>query len=206
MGILAILVAAAGSWIFGAVWYMALSKPWMKAAEVKTGTDGKPLGGALPFIISFVVMIIVAGFMRHIFAMAGIDTVHKGSDAQLMTHLAHQIDTAPEGALIFANFVEFDSKYGHRRDVSGYACALEWFDAEIGKLLPKLKPDDLLLITADHGNDPTWTGTDHTRERVPVLIAGAGSGEIGHVGFVDVVASIAEHLGVASKGSGRSFL
>lgn len=78
MGILAILVAAAGSWIFGAVWYMALSKPWMKAAEVKTGTDGKPLGGALPFIISFIVMIIVAGFMRHIFAMAGIDTVGKG--------------------------------------------------------------------------------------------------------------------------------
>lgn len=150
--------------------------------------------------------VIGIGKIGDIFSMAGIDTVHKGSDAQLMGHLAHQIDTAPDGALIFANFVEFDSKYGHRRDVSGYARALEWFDAELSKLLPRLKPDDLLLITADHGNDPTWTGTDHTRERVPVLMAGAGTGEIGHVGFVDVAASIAKHLGVAARGSGRSFL
>jgi phosphopentomutase len=90
--------------------------------------------------------------------------------------------------------------------VSGYARALEWFDAELGTLLPHLHADDLLLITADHGNDPTWAGTDHTRERVPVLIAGAGTGDIGHVGFVDVAASIAEHLGVAARGSGRSFL
>ncbi len=150
--------------------------------------------------------VIAIGKIGDIFSMSGIDAVHKGSDAQLMAHLAHQIDTAPDGALIFANFVEFDSKYGHRRDVSGYARALEWFDAEIAKLLPRLKPDDLLLITADHGNDPTWTGTDHTRERVPVLIAGTDSGKIGHIAFVDVAASIAKHLGVASKGSGRSFL
>ncbi|MBM2321119.1 MULTISPECIES: phosphopentomutase [Marivita] len=150
--------------------------------------------------------VIGIGKIGDIFSIAGIDTVHKGSDAQLMGHLAHQIDTAPDGALIFANFVEFDSKYGHRRDVSGYARALEWFDAELSKLLRRLKPDDLLLITADHGNDPTWTGTDHTRERVPVLMAGAGTGEIGHVGFVDVAASVAKHLGVAARGSGRSFL
>jgi len=146
------------------------------------------------------------GKIGDIFSMAGIDEVHKGADARLMDLLAHQIDTAPDGALIFANFVEFDSKYGHRRDVSGYAGALEWFDGALGRLLPRLKPDDLLLITADHGNDPTWIGTDHTRERVPVLIAGAGTGEIGHVGFVDVAASIAAHLRVEPRGSGRSFL
>ena len=150
--------------------------------------------------------VIGIGKIGDIFSMAGIDQVHKGADVKLMEDLAHQIDTAPDGSLIFANFVEFDSKYGHRRDVSGYARALEWFDAELAKLLPRLKPDDLLLITADHGNDPTWTGTDHTRERVPVLMAGAGTGEIGHVGFVDVAASIAKHLGVAARGSGRSFL
>ncbi|SHG91085.1 phosphopentomutase [Marivita hallyeonensis] len=150
--------------------------------------------------------VIAIGKIGDIFSMSGIDEVHKGSDADLMTHLAHQIDTAPDGALVFANFVEFDSKYGHRRDVSGYARALEWFDAEIGKLLPNLRSDDLLLITADHGNDPTWTGTDHTRERVPVLIAGAGTGEVGHIGFVDVGASIAAHLHVASEGPGQSFL
>jgi len=150
--------------------------------------------------------VIGIGKIGDIFSMSGIDTVHKGADADLMTHLAHQVDSAPEGALIFANFVEFDSKYGHRRDVSGYARALERFDAEIGALLPRLRDTDLLLITADHGNDPTWRGSDHTRERVPVLIAGAGTGEIGHVGFVDVAASIAAHLGVPSRGSGRSFL
>jgi phosphopentomutase len=150
--------------------------------------------------------VIGIGKIGDIFSMSGIDEVHKGSDAELMTHLARQIDSAPEGALIFANFVEFDSKFGHRRDVSGYARALEWFDAEIGALLPRLRNTDLLLITADHGNDPAWRGSDHTRERVPVLIAGAGTGEIGHVGFVDVAASIAAHLGVPSRGSGRNFL
>ncbi|WP_299784759.1 phosphopentomutase [uncultured Marivita sp.] len=150
--------------------------------------------------------VIGIGKIGDIFSMSGIEAVHKGSDAQLMQHLEQQVNTAPDGALIFANFVEFDSKYGHRRDVSGYARALEWFDAELAKLLPKLKADDLLLITADHGNDPTWIGTDHTRERVPVLMAGAGTGSIGHVGFVDVAASIATHLDVAPRGSGRSFL
>ncbi|MCK0149598.1 phosphopentomutase [Marivita sp. S6314] len=150
--------------------------------------------------------VIAIGKIGDIFSMTGIDEVHKGADTKLMTDLAHQIDTAPDGALIFANFVEFDSKYGHRRDVSGYARALEWFDAELGPLLTRLKPDDLLLITADHGNDPTWIGTDHTRERVPVLMAGAGAGEVGHVGFVDVAATIAAHLNVASEGQGQSFL
>lgn len=150
--------------------------------------------------------VIGIGKIGDIFSMSGIDAVHKGSDAHLMQHMEQQVNTAPDGALIFANFVEFDSKYGHRRDVSGYARALEWFDAELAKLLPKLKADDLLLITADHGNDPTWIGTDHTRERVPVLMAGAGTGSIDHVGFVHVAASIATHLGVAPRGSGRSFL
>ncbi len=150
--------------------------------------------------------VIGLGKIGDIFSMAGIDEVHKGSDAQLMAHLGQQIDSAPDGALIFANFVEFDSKYGHRRDVSGYARALEWFDAELAVLLPRLRPDDVLLITADHGNDPTWTGTDHTRERVPVLMAGAGTGSIGLVAFVDVAASIAAHLGIEQQGPGRSFL
>jgi phosphopentomutase len=108
--------------------------------------------------------------------------------------------------LTFANFVEFDSLYGHPRDVSGYARALEWFDAQIGALLGRLRTGDILLITADHGNDPTWTGTDHTRERVPVLIAGLGAGSAGQVAFADVAASVADHLGVPGQGPGRSFL
>ncbi|MFP7570210.1 phosphopentomutase [Marivita sp. S2033] len=150
--------------------------------------------------------VIAIGKIGDIFSMSGIDEVHKGPDDKLMRDLAQQIETAPDGALVFANFVEFDSKYGHRRDVSGYARALEWFDGELGKLLAQLRDTDLLLITADHGNDPTWIGSDHTRERVPVLIAGAGTGEIGHIGFVDVAATIATHLGVKGQGQGRNIL
>jgi phosphopentomutase len=90
--------------------------------------------------------------------------------------------------------------------VSGYARALEWFDGQIPRLIARMRDGDLLLFTADHGNDPTWEGTDHTRERVPVVAWGAGACQIGQVGFVDVGASIAAHLGVASHGPGRSFL
>ncbi|KMK66317.1 Metalloenzyme superfamily [Puniceibacterium sp. IMCC21224] len=146
------------------------------------------------------------GKIGDIFSMQGIDDLRKGPDTELMQHLGDLIDTAPDGSLTFANFVEFDSLWGHRRDVSGYARALEWFDTEIGALLPRLRDGDLLCLTADHGNDPTWSGTDHTRERVPVLIYGCGAGSLGHVGFADVAASIATHLGVAPQGPGRSFL
>ncbi|WP_116598647.1 phosphopentomutase [Primorskyibacter marinus] len=146
------------------------------------------------------------GKIGDIFSMEGIDEVRKGDDATLMTHLSDLVDDAPDGSLTFANFVEFDSLYGHRRDVSGYARALEWFDAGLARLLPRLRGTDMLLITADHGNDPTWTGTDHTRERVPVLVAGRDAGSVGQVAFVDVAASVADHLGVASHGPGRSFL
>ena len=146
------------------------------------------------------------GKIGDIFSMQGIDTLRKGDDATLMRHLHDLVAEAEEGSLTFANFVEFDSLWGHRRDVSGYARALEWMDAELGRLLPKLRPGDLLVLTADHGNDPTWSGTDHTRERVPVLVAGAGSGALGHVAFADVAASVATHLKVAPQGPGRSFL
>ena len=149
--------------------------------------------------------VIAVGKIGDIFSMQGIDKVHKGDDATLMRHLSDLVETAPDGALVFANFVEFDSLYGHRRDISGYARALEWFDAQIGSLLPRLRPDDILLLTADHGNDPSWIGTDHTRERVPVLVAGRGQGSLGLVAFADVAASVAHHLGVRSQGPGRSF-
>ena len=139
------------------------------------------------------------GKIGDIFSMRGIDTVTKGSDMKLMDDLHSAVDAAPDGGLVFANFVEFDSVYGHRRDVSGYARHLEWFDRKIGRVLDRLRSDDLLIITADHGNDPTWVGTDHTRERVPVIAAGLGATELGHMGFVDVAAIVAGHLGVPWK-------
>jgi phosphopentomutase len=147
------------------------------------------------------------GKIDDIFSHRGIGAAHKGgNDADLFDHLDRLVEEAVEGALVFANFVEFDSLYGHRRDVAGYARALEWFDRRLGRLAPRLRPDDLLILTADHGNDPTWPGTDHTRERVPVLAAGAGAGCIGLVGFVDVATRIAAHLGLALPAKGKSFL
>ena len=147
------------------------------------------------------------GKIGDIFSGRGITHLHKGkSDADLFEHLMRLGTAAEPGSLTFANFVEFDSLYGHRRDVAGYARALEWFDARVGEFLPLLQPDDIAIFTADHGNDPTWRGTDHTRERVPVLVAGAGSGQLGLVAFTDIAASIAAHLGVRAPATGHSFL
>ncbi len=147
------------------------------------------------------------GKIGDIFSHRGISALHKGrSDADLAGHLLALADQAEPGSLTFANFVEFDSLYGHRRDVAGYAAALEWFDGVAGALMARLRPGDLAIFTADHGNDPTWHGTDHTRERVPVLGWGCGVREIGQVGFADIAASVAAHLGLPPVGPGRSFL
>jgi phosphopentomutase len=145
------------------------------------------------------------GKIGDIFSMRGIDDVRKGRDTDLMVHLKDLVATAVDGSLVFANFVEFDSEYGHRRDVAGYARHLEWFNVELSKVLSQLRSGDLLIITADHGNDPTWIGTDHTRERVPVLVHGMGAKSLGLIDFGDVAASVAAHLGVAYRGKGKSF-
>ncbi len=147
------------------------------------------------------------GKIGDIFSMRGIGNLHKGkSDLDLFEHLTRLGTEAEPGSLIFANFVEFDSLYGHPRDVAGYARALEWFDAGLPRFLATLGAGDLAIFTADHGNDPTWRGTDHTRERVPVVGWGAGLREVGLCGFVDMGASLAAHLGVPAQGPGRSFL
>lgn len=82
------------------------------------------------------------------------------------------LQTAPDNSLIFTNFEDFDMLWGHRRNVKGYAEGLEYFDSRLPEILPHIRDDDLLFITADHGNDPTYEGTDHTREQVPVLMFG----------------------------------
>ena len=146
------------------------------------------------------------GKIGDIFSMRGIDDLRKGRDAELMEHLHDLAETADDGAFVFANLVEFDSEYGHRRDQQGYRDHLQWFDNRLGEMIGKLRDGDLLIVTADHGNDPTWVGTDHTRERVPVLVHGIGQQNLGHLAFVDVAASIAAHLGVPHSGKGKSFL
>ena len=137
------------------------------------------------------------GKVGDIFNHRSITTVAAGmSDDKLFEHLIDKLDTTRDGDLIFANFVEFDSLYGHRRDVSGYAVALEEFDKKIPRIFAKMQEKDLLIITADHGNDPTAPGTDHTRECVPVLIYGKEirNKNYGRISFSDVGNLMAKHL------------
>ncbi len=149
------------------------------------------------------------GKIYDIFSGNGITRAYKGKgDAGLFEHLVALTRTAPDNSLIFANFVDFDTLFGHQRDVSGYARALEWFDSQVPRVLAELRPDDLIFFTADHGNDPTWAGTDHTRERVPVVgkLAGQSGRKIGQIGFADVGETLAKHLGLAPGKHGKSFL
>ncbi|MBP1178836.1 phosphopentomutase [Methylobacterium sp. PvR107] len=115
----------------------------------------------------------------------------------------------PEGGLVFVNLVDFDTEHGHRRDVPGYAAELEAFDARVPEILAALRPGDLAVVTADHGNDPTCPGTDHTREQVPILAFGPGIAgrAIGRRDtFADIGATVAAHLGLPWDGAGRPFL
>jgi phosphopentomutase len=117
--------------------------------------------------------------------------------------------SAPNRSIIFTNFVDFDMLYGHRRDVDGYAGALEYFDRRLPELLELLGRDDILIICADHGCDPTWQGTDHTREHIPVLVYGAKipAGSIGRrKSFADIGQSLATYFGLAPMDYGESFL
>ena len=142
------------------------------------------------------------GKIGDIFNHRSITTIAAGlSDLELFDELIDNLDIVSEGDLIFANFVEFDSIYGHRRDVSGYAVALEQFDKHLPLLFNKLEKDDLLIITADHGNDPTFSGTDHTRERVPVLIIGNSelNNQGGIINFSDVGHIISKHLNLSER-------
>nr|WP_268939169.1 phosphopentomutase [Paracoccus aerius] len=147
------------------------------------------------------------GKIGDIFSHRGISHLHKGkSDANLADHLIRLGKEAEPGSLTFANFVEFDTNFGHRRDIPGYAAQLEWFDGIAGRFMASLRPGDLAIFTADHGNDPSWHGTDHTRERVAVLGHGLGAKDVGLVGFSDIGASVLEHLGLPPPDHGRSFL
>ena len=147
------------------------------------------------------------GKISDIFANKGISTSISGmNDDRLFEEMLNLIVHVNDGDLIFANFVEFDSVYGHRRDVVGFALALERFDKKIGKLLRLITPNDFLIITADHGNDPTFRGSDHTRERVPVLMRGnyAKKGNHGKVFFSDVGATMASYLGITGEIEGKN--
>ncbi|OGV48540.1 MAG: phosphopentomutase [Legionellales bacterium RIFCSPHIGHO2_12_FULL_42_9] len=154
--------------------------------------------------------VIAIGKIGDIFAHCGItQTIKADGNMALFDATLTALKTAPAGSLIFTNFVDFDSSYGHRRNVAGYAHALEEFDARLPLLHSILHDDDLVLIAADHGCDPTFRGSDHTREHIPVLAFGPKVS--GHfIGrrdtFADVGQSIAEHLEIEPLLHGVSFL
>ncbi len=150
---------------------------------------------------------IAIGKIGDIFAGSGITTRLKGkSDNDHIDLTLQAMSDAQDGDFIFANLVDFDTLYGHPRDVAGYARNLEAFDRRLPELLSACRDGDLLIITADHGNDPTWHGTDHTRERVPVIGYGIGSKDAGICAFADVGETIAAHLGLPEGPHGRSLL
>jgi phosphopentomutase len=154
--------------------------------------------------------VVAIGKIEDLFAGRGVTrAVHTASDEEGMDEVARQMALTDRG-LIFANLVDFDTRFGHRNDVAGYAANLERFDARLAALLPQLRPDDLLVVTADHGNDPTTPSTDHSREYVPLLVAGSGVRAGVDLGtratFADLGQTLAEVFGVGGLAHGISFL
>jgi phosphopentomutase len=154
---------------------------------------------------------IAIGKTADIFAHCGISQEIKADgNAALFDATLTALATATDRSLIFTNFVDFDSKYGHRRDIAGYAAALEYFDSRLPTLLSQLQPGDLLIITADHGCDPTMPGSDHTREHIPILAFTSELTQGGSIGiretFADIGQTIAKHLHLAPLTRGTAFL
>ena len=130
-----------------------------------------------------------------------------GNPAFLEATLAN-MDALGEGGFLMTNFVDFDTEFGHRRDPVGYGRLLEAFDAELPRIMRKLRKGDLLILTADHGNDPSWTGTDHTREQIPVMtfMPGIKPGSFGlRTCFADIGQTIARHLDVVPLAAGTAW-
>lgn len=154
--------------------------------------------------------VVAIGKIDDLFAGHGITcAIHTASDDDGMEHVIDQMHKAGDG-LIFANLVDFDTQYGHRNDVAGYAQNLERFDARLADLLPRLRDDDLLVVTADHGNDPATSSTDHSREYVPLIVTGARVRSGADLGtrstFADLGQTLAELFGVGRLAHGTSFL
>ncbi len=154
--------------------------------------------------------VVSVGKISDIYAHCGITQKRKGTGLEaLWDETLAAVDEAGDRTLVFTNFVDFDSSYGHRRDITGYAAALEYFDTRLPELMSRLQPGDVVIITADHGCDPTWTGTDHTREHVPVIVFGPGikPGSLGKRDtFADIGQSLASHFGLEPMDYGKSFL
>jgi phosphopentomutase len=163
----------------------------------------------LDHLVEAGVAVIGVGKIEDLFAGRGLtEAIHTLSDSHGMDVIERQLERKQRG-LIFANLVDFDAQYGHRNDVEGYASNLERFDDRLGGLLSRLAPEDVLIVTADHGNDPTTPSTDHSREHVPVFVVGGPVRADVDVGtratFADLGQTVAEAFGARPLGHGTSF-
>jgi phosphopentomutase len=161
-------------------------------------------------LMSASVPVVAIGKIEDLFAGRGITTaIHTKSDDDGMDEVERQLASLDRG-LVFTNLVDFDTQYGHRNDTAGYAANLERFDARLAAVLPKLRDDDLLVVTADHGNDPTTPSTDHAREYVPLIVTGArvrAGVDLGtRTTFADLGQTIAELFAAGRMANGTSFL
>lgn len=154
--------------------------------------------------------VIAIGAINDIYAHRGITKEVHGSGLKELWDLTYtEIKNAPEDSLIFTNFEDFDMLWGHRRDIKGYAQGLEYFDSRLSEIAFWLRPDDLVFITADHGNDPSYEGTDHTREQVPAIMFGKKvktENIAQRETFADLGQTIAEYMHLPPLKYGKSFL
>jgi len=154
--------------------------------------------------------VIAIGKISDIYAGCGVTQKLKATGLEELWDVTlQQLQAAGDHSIIFTNFVDFDSSYGHRRDVAGYARALEYFDRRLPELMEQLGAGDLVVLTADHGCDPTWTGTDHTREYVPMIFCGpaVAAQDLGRrETFADIGQSIARYHGLPALDYGTSFI
>ncbi len=154
--------------------------------------------------------VVSIGKIADIFAHQGITEKHKATGlSELFDKTIEVMNSTPEKSIIFTNFVNFDSDYGHRRDINGYANALEYFDSRLPAIQNCLKKDDLLILTADHGCDPSFPGSDHTREHIPLLVSG-NSVKAGFLGgrdtFSDIGQTLADYFCLSPMSYGKSFM
>ncbi len=197
-----------------------IARPYTGTPGNFTRTDNRrdfslplPERSILPHLADCGVNVITVGKLDDIFPDSGIAEsfhVENNPDAiEAVLKLAARQSPETPGEFVFANLIDFDMRHGHRRDPQGYGKALEAADRFLGELLPRLAPGDLLIVTADHGNDPTFKGSDHTREYVPLLVYGSGiqPGPLGvRDGFFDIAQTLAAVFAAPPMPRGLSFL
>ena len=186
------------------------SSDFVRTGNRRDLTDPPPSPTLLDKLVASGGDVISVGKIADIYAHRGVTKKIKATgNAALFDATLEAMSSAPDRSIVFTNFVDFDMLYGHRRDLDGYAEALEYFDKRLPELYELMNDDDVLIICADHGCDPTWEGTDHTREHIPVLVYGAGvaAGSLGkRETFADIGQSLAGFFGLAPLDYGVSFL